>query len=278
MNTPLDHVQIVWAEAQQLIRYLHALPPAAWHCPSACERWQVSDVVVHLAICAEFYAGSICRGLQGDTTPPPGFSPPGVDMATAAERIAQGAITRRQHLGDQVLATFTSATERLHHLLSHLGPQAWELPCYHPARVRPVRSFVDMWMHELAMHGWDIHSRLEPSAHVSAESLLIFMETIPRTLHGKGLADARLPVPVRARFMLTGVAGRRVDLVLDTAAASLEAAGESPAHLHCCCDAETFVLLLYGRLRLAAVIASGRVVSESDPALLTIVDEWFTGG
>jgi len=53
MNTPLDRVQIVWAEAQQLTRYLHTLPPAAWHHPSACERWQVGDVVVHLATCAE---------------------------------------------------------------------------------------------------------------------------------------------------------------------------------------------------------------------------------
>jgi len=116
------------------------------------------------------------------------------------------------------------------------------------------------------------------SAHVSAESVSIFMETIPRTLYSKGLSDARLPVPVRARFVLTGVAARRVDLVLDTATASLEAAGESPAHLRFCCDTETFVLLLYGRLRLAAVMASGRVVRESDPALMTILDEWFKGG
>ena len=93
-------------------------------------------------------------------------------MATAAERSAQRAIARRQHLGDQVLTFFTSATERLHHLLSGLGPQEWDLPCYHryhPNRIRPVRSFVDLWMRELAMHGWDIRSRLEPSAHLSTE-------------------------------------------------------------------------------------------------------------
>jgi hypothetical protein len=198
-------------------------------------------------------------------------------MATAAERIAQGAIARRQHLGDQVLATFTSANARLHHLLSHLGPQAWELPCYHPARVRPVRSFVDMWMHELAMHGWDIRSRLEPSAHVSTESVSIFMETIPRTLRGRGLPDARLPVPVRARFVLTGVAARRVDLVLDNAAAYLEAAGESLAHLHFCCDTETFVLLLYGRLSLESASASGRLRSEGEPGLIEAFDQWLRG-
>jgi hypothetical protein len=198
-------------------------------------------------------------------------------MATAAERIAQGAIARRQHLGDQVLATFTSVTARLHHLLRGLGPQAWELPCYHPARVRPVRSFVDMWMHELAMHGWDIRSRLEPSAQLSTASVSLFMTTIPRTLSGRGLSHARLPVPLRARFGLTGVAAHRVDLVLGHALARLEAAGESPAHLHCSCDTETFVLLLYGRLRLAAVMASGRVVSDIDPALVAVLDEWFTG-
>jgi hypothetical protein len=53
MDTSQDRVQVVWAETQQLTRYLRALPPAAWHRPSACERWQVRDVVVHLAACAE---------------------------------------------------------------------------------------------------------------------------------------------------------------------------------------------------------------------------------
>ena len=75
MDTPSDRVQMVWAEAQQLTRYLHALPLAAWHHPSACERWQVGDVVVHLAACAEVYADSICRGRQGDIAPPPEFPP-----------------------------------------------------------------------------------------------------------------------------------------------------------------------------------------------------------
>ena len=36
---------------------------------------------------------------------------------------------RRQRLGDQVLATFTSVTERLHHLLSGLGPEVAKVEC-----------------------------------------------------------------------------------------------------------------------------------------------------
>ena len=96
MHIPLDRVQMVWAEAQQLTRYLHALPPAAWHCPSACERWQVSDVVVHLATCAEFYAGSICRGLQGGTTRLP--------VPVRARFVLTG-VAARHHKSEPPLAT-----------------------------------------------------------------------------------------------------------------------------------------------------------------------------
>jgi hypothetical protein len=78
-------------------------------------------------------------------------------------------------------------------------------------------------------------------------------------------------------FVLTGVAANSMDLVVDNATAPLEAAGEPPAHLRFCCHKGTFVLLLYGRLRLEAAIAGGRVVSEGDPELVTILDQWFTG-
>lgn len=250
MNTPLDHVQIVWAEAQQLTRYLHTLPPAAWHHPSACERWQVGDVVVHLAACAEVYADSICRGLEGNSTPPPGISPVGTDLATAAERSAQRVSARRQHLGDQVLATFTSATERCGPL-STCGCVRW--PCMAGTSARGLSR--------------------QPICLPRAWRF--FME--PRTLHGVLLPDARLSGPVRARFALTGVAASSMDLVVENATAQLEAASETPAQLHFYCDTETFVLILYGRLRLETAMAEGRVVSESDPELVAILDQCFKG-
>ena len=103
------------------------------------------------------------------------------------------------------------------------------------------------------------------------------METMSRTLCGRVLPEARLSGPVRARFVLTGIAASSVDLVVANATAHLEAAGEPPAHLGFCCDTETFVLLLYGRLRLETAIAGGRVVGESDPELVAILDQWFTG-
>jgi hypothetical protein len=155
-----------------------------------------------------------------------------------------------------VLAIFTSATEQLHLLLRSLGLQECALPCYYLVRVRPLRSFIDLWMRELATHGCDICSRFEPSAHLSTESLSVFVHT---------------------HFVLTGVAASSMDPVVENATAQLQAASENPAHLRFCCDMETFVLLLCGRLRLETAIVGGRVVSKGNPELVAILDQQFKG-
>ena len=39
--------EILREEAKELEGYLAALPPEPWTRPSACDRWQVGDVVAH---------------------------------------------------------------------------------------------------------------------------------------------------------------------------------------------------------------------------------------
>ena len=73
MDSATDRVTLVQRESTRLTHYLHALPQEAWSQPSACAQWQVQDVVTHLLGGAELYAGSIARGLQGDTSPPEGY-------------------------------------------------------------------------------------------------------------------------------------------------------------------------------------------------------------
>ena len=69
MQTPADRVRLVQEESEQFKHYIHTLPADAWSCPSACDGWEVQDVVAHLACAAEFFAVAIARGLQGDTAP-----------------------------------------------------------------------------------------------------------------------------------------------------------------------------------------------------------------
>ena len=75
-DTPESRVDLVRRESEQLKQYLEALPPEAWIQPSACDRWQVSDVVAHLIGGAELYAGMISRGLQGESSAAGGNAPP----------------------------------------------------------------------------------------------------------------------------------------------------------------------------------------------------------
>ncbi len=57
-------------------------------------------------------------------SPLPGRVPAGSDTgASAAQRIAQGAIDIRRSLGDRLLATFEATDDELNRLLAGLSPQ-----------------------------------------------------------------------------------------------------------------------------------------------------------
>jgi uncharacterized protein (TIGR03083 family) len=146
MDAAEDTVQLVIAESERLTQYLTALPPEAWHTPSACDRWEVRDMVAHLAGQAENYAAWIARSLQGDASTPVGL--PKAGSATAAffsEAASQRVITRREQLGDQLLSAFITTNTQLNHRLTSLGPQGWEKPHFFnslgiaPLRLRPAR-------------------------------------------------------------------------------------------------------------------------------------------
>src|SRR5215469_10249744 len=101
MDSPEETVKLIMAESERLTQYLTALPPEAWSTPSACARWEVRDVVAHLAGGAELCTEIISRGLQGDASPPAGRPAPGsANAASSAEGNAQRALARRERLGD----------------------------------------------------------------------------------------------------------------------------------------------------------------------------------
>ena len=65
----------------------------------------------------------------------------------------------------------------------------------------PASGFVNLRLIELAMHGWDIRSRLEPPARLPTDSLPVFMEVISGLISRWGFLPAsRLPTPIRYRF------------------------------------------------------------------------------
>src|SRR5262249_47750081 len=177
MDSPEETVQLVIAESERLTQYLTTLPPEAWSKPSACDRWEVRDVVTHLAGQAEYYAAWIARSMQGDASTPEGFPAAGsANAASYAEGSAQRVLARREQLGDQVLSAFITATAQLNHRLTSLGPQDWEKPhFFNSLGLAPLRFRPALRLFELVLHGWDIRSRLEANVHLPAESLPVVL-------------------------------------------------------------------------------------------------------
>lgn len=278
MSSDEDRVKLVQSESEGLKQYLVGLPSDAWSRPSACDRWQVRDVVAHLASGAEFYLGNISRGLGGDLSPPEGYPPAGTGVRGAfPEANAQSAISVRERLGNQLLFTFNSTNDQLNQLLAGLGPQDRDNLCYHLIGNIPVRTYIDLRIAELAIHGWDIRSRLESEAHLSGGSQSVLMDRIPRFVERNFRPGSSLPAPVRLRFELTGAVPTRTDIVVEGDKARMEPTVAAGANVTFHSDTETFVLLMYGRLTLASAIADDQVLVEGDHGLAAQCSQWFKG-
>ena len=119
-----------------------------------------------------------------------------------------------------------------------------------------VADFVDLVVNEMALHGWDAFSTLDPDYRMAPESL-------PAALAIGNMTLARMAStgPARFRFDLTD--GNDVpDLVVGG-----EAAPAAPsATLRC--DGEALVLISSGRLGMEEAMESGRVEVSGDEGLV----------
>jgi len=278
MDSLPSRISLVHTESERLTRYLGTLSSDAWHHPSACTGWEVGDVVAHLTRGAEAYIAWITRGLQGETAPPRGVPAAGTgEDAASAMRRAQRARDVRARLGDHLFTTFQARTAQFNALVADMPSQHWAVRCYHPTRLRPVRDFVDLRITELALHGWDIRSRLESDASLSAESLSVCLDLLPDMLAWAFHPGPALPTPVHCGLVGRDQAPHRYELVTTGTQAWLVSPGTARTLVSCLCDTETFVLLMSGRLPMPAARAAGRVRLEGDPQLMTALTHWFQG-
>ena len=281
MDSPEERVKIATVESERLKEYFGSLPPEAWNKPSACDRWEVRDVVSHLAWVAEAYINRIHESLQGDLSTPHGQPAPGpINASPFAEGNAQQAISRREGLGDQVLSDFVKKNDRLIQMMTTLGPQDWDRPHYYASLgTEPLRYRPDLWVSELAMHGWDIRSRLEPEAHFSDESLPVVLDVVPGQLvRFLFSARDRLPAPIRYRWQLTGAGARNYDIVIDGEKAGVWSAETGKADVTFQCETETFTLIAWGRLTIETALAADRLTVQGDSSLALEFQRWFPVG
>jgi uncharacterized protein (TIGR03083 family) len=277
MYADADRAKIVQAEAKRLEQFLSALAPADWQRPSACDQWQVADVVAHLA--GFGLAERITRGLQGDLAPPQGQVPAGTLHEDAfQEWVARGSIATRQRLGDQLLSVFIANNAHLDQVVSALRPQDWGTHCHHPMGPEPVRTLIDIRITELAMHGWDICSRFDPQATLSTDSLPALCNTMPRAVRRAFRPEVSRSTPVRYRFVVTEPVAVCQDIVLSRDGGRCEPASDIQADVTFRCTTDTYVLVMFGRCTVEAALRDGRLSYEGAPNLVVAFGQAFVGG
>ena len=270
-------VELVQLESERLERYLAGISLDSWDRPSACYGWTVSDVVGHLVYWAEPYTVFILRAAEDDESPPDGWPAPGaLAWQPLMDFIAETAIQRRKELGDQLLSTFRATNDRFTEVVAGLTPDVWDKPSYHPAVVGSVRARVQARIVELAVHGWDIRSQLEPSASLPQESLSVVIDTVGRRAAAYlELADFRTNrLPARYRFDLGQSNARCFDLAVEANGCRMEPPSAQAPDVTVRCDPEGFALLGLGRLKFQSAMVDGRLRVEGDQSLAAELMEW----
>jgi len=284
MTTPEERVKVLKAENQRLEQYLHTLSQEAWNHPSTCDQWTVADVIAHLTAANRNYATWITDALQADIVTPeslPRRSHERVDAPAAAQRV----IAWRKELGNQLLSAFVKANRAMEHALDQVGPHDWEKLCYRTTGAEPIGNildtFIDTFIADVGVHRWDVIYPFDPHVKLSQDCLAVMVERYP---HRPRWWDIALPphhplLPVRCRFTVSGVTAPGTDFVIATQAEKyMEVAGDLPANVTFRCDAETFVLIAYGRIRPESAISKGMLTYEGEEEWAEIFIRSYIGG
>lgn len=275
-----ERIEILKAEYQHLEQYLHTLSPEAWHHPSTCDQWTVADVIAHLTTSNRNHATWITDALQADNVKPeslPRRSHQRVDAAALAQRV----MALRKELGNHLLSAFVTANRAIEHAFDQVAPDDWEKLCYRPNGAEPIRTILDNCIAEVGVHRWDVMYPFDPHVQLSQDGVAVMVERYPHRPRWWDIAlpPQHPPLPVRFRFTVSGVTAPGTDFVVVTQEEKyMEVAGDVPAHVTFRCDAQTFVLLAYGRLRPASALATGTLTYAGSQAWAEIFMRAYIGG
>ena len=272
-DTPQSRAGVLAVEVERFTTYLGSLPPEAWDQPSACEGWTVAHVAM------QPFALQLMRGLSGDFSPPEGS--PAVaehDEDRFAENIYQRALSSRERLGGQLLEDLSRDLDEAVQLFKNVGPNDWDKLCYWPPGPEPVRTLLDMRISELTMHAWDIRSVLEEDYHLSEDSVRVLIDTVPRAVRRAFRPDPSLRQPIRYRFIVTEPVSNSIDLVAAAEGTRVEIPNTEPPDVTFRCRGETYVLVMYGRLKPGQAIADDGMAVVGNMEVAAGFGQRFKGG
>ncbi len=267
-----DRIDLVRGLAQRMHKFLAELSTEDWARPSACDAWQVRDVLGHLIGGAERQMESLRRGLGGDAGPPEGFV--ALDAEGISANNARQYVALRESLGDGLLSVFEQKYQELGQALNSVGADDWDKPCWHMRRpTMTAGDYVDLRIQEMTIHDWDMRSAFDPDCRLDAVSVERLLEIAPMWL---GMTFRPGPAAENTtvfRFELEGHQNRNHDVNVTGSQFHVGPASATPADATLRCDADTYLLYIYGRID----SSSPRLKVQAEPALMEQFEVWFKG-
>ena len=276
MTLIAEKIALVGDISTQIYNYLSHKSIKDWDVQTPCDLWQVGDVVAHLLGGAERHMTSLARAKLGEFNPPRDFMPSTLSVLSVSN--AQRDKNIRSNSGDNLLELFKDNYSALHNVLLGFTVNDWDLPCWH-ARSGTITSaqYLDLRVQELVVHQWDIFSALDDAVHLDPEGMRVLFGTANNWLEMTFRPSPPVEIPVVYRFNVDGIDSPVLHLICY--GDRFEICNDILNDVNCdiYCDAESYILFLYGRLKLD--IGSGvdnfKVYGNGD--LLGKFESWFKG-
>ena len=160
-----DRRRIAHDEVSRVAGRLRGLTDAELDRPAKGD-WSIREVIAHLIVVPQFYAGSIERGRSGDVEVRGNRPAAGTGRGeVAAAGIKDRAVEVADAIHGDVVDGFVEAASSL---LASLDRPESEVAhrCYHPGGLVPAHRFLVLFLKELGIHEWDIFAALDDSATI----------------------------------------------------------------------------------------------------------------
>jgi uncharacterized protein (TIGR03083 family) len=276
MTLIAEKLELVGDISTQIYNCLSRKSIKEWDIQTPCDLWQVGDVVAHLLGGAERHMASLTRAKLGEFNPPTDFV--SSDLPVLSDRNAQRDKNIRSNAGDNLLELFKENYAALHKILLGFTVNDWDLPCWH-ARSGTISSaqYLDLRVQELVVHQWDIFSSLDDTVHVDPKGMRLLFGIANNWLGMTFRPSPPLDMAVVYRFNVDGIKSPVSYLICY--GDRFEICDDISNDVNCdiYCDAETYILFIYGRLKLDIGIGVDNFKVYGNSDLLGKFESWFKG-
>jgi uncharacterized protein (TIGR03083 family) len=143
-----------------------ATPSDRWNAPTACEGWEVRDVIGHLVDTTEEYL----RGFEAARTGAPGPEPLG--LPAMSENVDRGAKALRDIPQDELLGRLRTAADEMMAIFEATSDEDWTghlVPHLYMGPL-PVMFYAIFQLVDYAVHSWDIREGIGRPHNLSGDA------------------------------------------------------------------------------------------------------------